>query len=62
MGADVTVNVEEDDAISVVEEVTGGQMADVVLEVTSSRTMQPLELALRVVGFGGMVIVAGVEK
>lgn len=62
LGATVTVNVDKDDVISVVKEVTDGRMADVVLEVTSSRTMQPLELALQIVGFKGRVVVAGVER
>jgi threonine dehydrogenase-like Zn-dependent dehydrogenase len=58
LGATHTLLAGEEDVVARVKEITGGRMADVVLDVTSSPSNQPLELALDLAGFGGTIVVA----
>ena len=59
-GADHTIVVDEEDARSRVQELTGGKGADVVIEVTANAT-EPIAEALRYVAPGGRVVLAGVK-
>jgi threonine dehydrogenase-like Zn-dependent dehydrogenase len=59
-GADHTINVEEEDTVARVAEITGGWGADLVLEVTPVAT-QPVVDALRAVRHGGRVVLAGIK-
>lgn len=56
LGATHTAVVGEDDVVEVVREATDGRMADVVLDVTSTASAQPIELALSVAGVGATVV------
>jgi len=56
LGATHTAVIGEDDPIEVVREATAGRMADVVLDVTSTDSAQPMELALRLAGVGATVV------
>jgi threonine dehydrogenase-like Zn-dependent dehydrogenase len=59
-GADATIDVESEDVVSRVREVTDGRMADVVVDVTSYSTeavTQAMNLARR----GGTVVLAGTK-
>lgn len=60
LGADVAVNVEADDIVQVVREATGGEMARVVVEVTSGST-QPVSDALELAAQGGTIVLAGAK-
>ena len=60
LGADVTVNVDEERLVDRVRQVTDGALADLVLDVTH-RSAQPLVDALRMVAFGGVIVVAGLK-
>jgi len=60
LGADRTVNVEEEDPAQAVREATAGRMADVVVDVTAYATAavnQAIDLARR----GGTVVLAGTK-
>jgi threonine dehydrogenase-like Zn-dependent dehydrogenase len=59
-GADVTIDVEREDARRRVRELTGGRGADVVVEVTSYAT-EPVAAALDFVAAGGTVVLAGTK-
>jgi threonine dehydrogenase-like Zn-dependent dehydrogenase len=59
-GADVTIDVEAEDTVSRVREVTGGVGADVVLELTPMAD-QPIRDALAAVRWGGRVVLAGLK-
>lgn len=59
-GADHTIDVENEDAIRRVKELTGGRGADVVLDVSAYAT-QPVADALSMVRVGGTVVLAGVK-
>lgn len=59
-GADHAVNVEAQDVIELVREVTGGEMAGVVVEVTSGST-QPVVDALELAAQGGKIVLAGAK-
>ncbi len=59
-GADVTINVEEEDTVERVQEITGGTGADVVLELTPMAA-QPVRDALNAVRWGGRVVLAGLK-
>jgi alcohol dehydrogenase len=61
LGADVTVDVDAEDPVNVVREVTGGQMADVVLDVSAGSTA-PVVQALDMVRRGGQVVLAGLKE
>ncbi len=60
LGADHTIDVEEEDARARVQELTGGHGADVVVEVTSNAP-EPVAEALRYAALGGRVVLAGVK-
>jgi len=57
-GADVTIDVEKQSTVSAVREATGGDMADVVVDVTSGAT-QPVADALDLARPGGRIVLAG---
>jgi threonine dehydrogenase-like Zn-dependent dehydrogenase len=59
-GADYTINVEEEDTVERVREITGGTGADVVLELTPMAD-QPVRDALNAVRWGGRVVLAGLK-
>ncbi len=59
-GADHTIDVEEEDVIERVTELTDGAMADVVLELTPMAE-QPIRDAIEAVRHGGRVVLAGLK-
>jgi threonine dehydrogenase-like Zn-dependent dehydrogenase len=59
-GADHTINVEAEDTVARVREITGGVGADVVLELTPMAA-QPVRDALDAVRWGGRVVLAGLK-
>jgi threonine dehydrogenase-like Zn-dependent dehydrogenase len=59
-GADHTINVEEEDVIERVTELTDGALADVVLELTPMAD-QPIRDAIEAVRHGGRVVLAGLK-
>ena len=59
-GADHCINVEQEDSVARVKEITNGRGADVVVDVTAYAT-QPVVDALRMVRPGGRIVLAGVK-
>jgi threonine dehydrogenase-like Zn-dependent dehydrogenase len=59
-GADVCIDVEAEDTVQRVMEVTGGVGADIVLELTPMAA-QPIRDALTAVRWGGRVVLAGLK-
>ena len=59
-GADHTINVDEENTVARVEEITDGAMADVVLELTPMAARPVLD-ALHAVCHGGRVVLAGLK-
>jgi threonine dehydrogenase-like Zn-dependent dehydrogenase len=59
-GADFTINVEEEDTVARVKEITGGEGVDVVLDLTPA-AHQPVRDALEAVRQGGRVVLAGLK-
>jgi threonine dehydrogenase-like Zn-dependent dehydrogenase len=59
-GADHTINVEEEDVVERVREITGGAMADVVLELTPIAS-QPVLDAIEAVRHSGRIVLAGLK-
>lgn len=59
-GADYTINVDEEDTVERVRDITGGALADVVLELTPMAT-QPITDAVQAVRHGGRVVLAGLK-
>lgn len=59
-GADHTINVDEEDTVERVKELTGGKLADVVLELTPMATAPVLD-AIEAVRHGGRVVLAGLK-
>jgi threonine dehydrogenase-like Zn-dependent dehydrogenase len=59
-GADHTINVEEEDVVERVREITDGAMADVVLELTPIAT-QPVLDAVEAVRHSGRIVLAGLK-
>ncbi len=59
-GADHTIDVDNEDAVQRVREITDGRGADVVVDVTSYAT-RPVRDALNMVRPGGKVVLAGVK-
>ncbi|MBO0804500.1 MAG: zinc-binding dehydrogenase [Nocardiopsaceae bacterium] len=59
-GADHTINVEEADTVERVRELTGGDGADVVLDLTPAATSPVLD-AVNAVRWGGTVVLAGLK-
>jgi threonine dehydrogenase-like Zn-dependent dehydrogenase len=60
LGADVTVDVEHEDVIARVRELTGGAMADVVVDVSANAT-QPVLDAIELVRPGGTIVLGGLK-
>ena len=60
LGADHTINIEEEDARARVRELTDGHGADVVVEV-SAYAPEPIAEALYYVATGGRIVLAGVK-
>jgi threonine dehydrogenase-like Zn-dependent dehydrogenase len=60
LGAHATVVADEEDVVARVEELTGGRLAYVVLDVTPVAT-QPILDAIEIVRNGGTVVLAGVK-
>ena len=59
-GADHTINVDKEDTVERVREITDGAMADVVLELTPMAA-QPVRDAFDAVAFGGRIVLAGLK-
>jgi len=59
-GADHTINVDEEDVVERVTEITGGALADIVLELTPMAT-QPISDAIEAVRHGGTIVLAGLK-
>jgi len=59
-GADVTINVEEEDTVARVRELTGGDGVDVVLDVTPM-ALSPIADAVDAVRWGGTIVLAGLK-
>ncbi|MBO3798295.1 MAG: zinc-binding dehydrogenase [Thermoproteota archaeon] len=57
LGADITINSGEEDAVKMVMEITGGKGADVVVEATGEQ--RPLDIATEVVKIRGTLVVFG---
>src|SRR6185436_12174118 len=60
LGADHTIDVEQEDVASRVKELTNGHGADVVVEVSSYAT-EPVASALHYVAMGGRIVLAGIK-
>ena len=60
LGADVTIDVEREDLVPRVRELTGGALADVVVDVTANAT-QPVVDAIDVVRPGGTIVLGGLK-
>jgi len=59
-GADVTINVDEEDTVARVRELTGGDGVDVVLDLTPMAA-QPILDAINAVRWGGTIVLAGLK-
>ena len=59
-GADYTINVEEEDTVERVRELTGGDGVVVVLDVTPM-AQQPIRDAIEAVRWGGTIVLAGLK-
>jgi threonine dehydrogenase-like Zn-dependent dehydrogenase len=60
LGADVAIDVEREDLVPRVRELTGGAMADVVIDVTANAT-RPVVDALDLVRPGGTIVLGGLK-
>ena len=60
LGADAAIDVEEEDPVARVRDLTGGEGADVVVDVSAGAT-EPLLQAVEMVRKGGTVVVAGLK-
>jgi threonine dehydrogenase-like Zn-dependent dehydrogenase len=60
LGADAAIVADEEDVVQRVTELTGGRLADIVVDVTPVAT-QPILDAIEIVRFGGTIILAGVK-
>ena len=61
LGADVTIDVQKQNPVEVVRELTGGRGADVVVEVSAGAT-QPIIDAVDMVRRGGRIVLAGLKS
>ncbi|MEC7489015.1 MAG: alcohol dehydrogenase catalytic domain-containing protein [Pseudomonadota bacterium] len=61
LGADASINVDEEDAVARVHELTDGRKADVVVEVSAGAT-QPVVDAVDMVRPGGRIVLAGLKS
>jgi threonine dehydrogenase-like Zn-dependent dehydrogenase len=59
-GADYTINVDEEDTVARVRELTGGDGVDVVLDLTPM-AQQPILDAINAVRWGGVIVLAGLK-
>ena len=59
-GADHTINVDEEDTVERVKELTGGDGVDVVLDLTPM-AQQPVRDAINAVRWGGTIVLAGLK-
>lgn len=59
-GADYTIDVEEEDTVARVREITGGDGVDVALEVTPMAS-EPVTHAIEAIRHGGRVVLAGLK-
>jgi threonine dehydrogenase-like Zn-dependent dehydrogenase len=59
-GADVAINVEEENTVERVRELTGGEGVDVVLDLTPM-ALQPIQDAVDAVRWGGTIVIAGLK-
>jgi threonine dehydrogenase-like Zn-dependent dehydrogenase len=62
LGADATINVEEEDPAERVAILTEGIMADMVLDVTSSTSPAPIETAVAMAGAGGTIVLSALHR
>ena len=61
LGADATVDVSKEDLVERVRDITGGEMADVVLDMSAGST-EPVLQALDAARMGGRVVLAGLKN
>jgi alcohol dehydrogenase len=61
LGADATVDVTKEDIVGRVRQVTGGEMADVVLDMSDGST-EPVLQAVELVRKGGRIVLAGLKS
>ncbi len=61
LGADATVDVSKEDIFERVRQVTGGEMADVVLDMSAGST-EPVLQAIDLVRRGGRIVLAGLKN
>lgn len=62
LGATAIIDIDEEDPMDRVAAVTGGRMVDVVLDVTSSSDLSPIETAVACAKTGGRIVIAGVHR
>jgi threonine dehydrogenase-like Zn-dependent dehydrogenase len=62
LGATHTIVADKEDVVARVREITEGQMADVVLDLTSGPSTEPVKLALEVAADGGTVVLAATHE
>ena len=60
LGATATINVDEEDPVARIKQLTGGKLADVVLDV-SSGSNKPIVQAVDMVRRGGRIVLAGLK-
>lgn len=60
LGATATIDVEQEDPVERVRDITGGELADVVLDV-SAGAVQPVLQAIDIVKRGGHIVLAGLK-
>ncbi|MEK4921312.1 zinc-binding dehydrogenase [Cytobacillus sp. FSL R5-0569] len=61
LGAHHIINVEEEDPIEAVSNITSGEMADVVMDITTGATMA-VSLSLELARIGGTIVLAGAKN
>ena len=61
LGATATIDVDKEDPVQRVQEITGGRKADVVLDVSAGAT-QPIIQAVDMVRRGGKIVLAGLKS
>lgn len=61
LGADATIDVDAEDPVEIVRELTGGRGADVVVEVSAGAT-RPIVDAVDMVRRGGRIVLAGLKS
>jgi threonine dehydrogenase-like Zn-dependent dehydrogenase len=61
LGADHAIVADEEDVVTRVEQLTGGQLADIVIDVSAGAT-QPILDAIEIVRRGGTIVLAGAKE